>query len=361
MLQEWESFRLFRHSVIPSNSKKMKKYIYILSMAVLGIVTSCITPFDPDFDENPVIYIESFPGAQPDYIDIRVMPAYSKSNTPVMTPFKPEIVFEVNGKTLPVECIDTDEGLYRASYSSKSGDKMRISVASEGFVTASAETTIPDAFPERKIDYRRVPSGIDTYDNVLYVSISDTDTAYGYGLQILSETVYDYPTGPESSTNKYAGNLYPVKDDFDDMVPISLEATEIRLYGEYLWAWEEKALKDGEATFAIVPHTYGYMAMDSYDSFFIQEGERMMYDQQGNEQGLIHYISRNRLILYTMSEEFYNCRVAYEFQGDYDGLIGFVAPSNYCYSNIDNGYGAFAGICVVETDWITEEFIENNR
>ena len=43
------------------------------------------------------------------------------------------------------------------------------------------------------------------------------------------------------------------------------------------------------------------------------------------------------------------------------GFVAGLAPSNFCYSNIENGYGAFAGVCRVETDWITQDFIENNR
>ena len=360
MLLLWVSSQSYLLSVTPLNSKNMKKYIYIL-IAVLGVVTSCVTPFDPQYDENPIIYIESFPGLSADYIDIKIMPAYSKSNTPVMTPFKPEITFEVNGKALSVECIDASEGIYRAQYSSQSGDKMSISVASEGFVSAYAETAIPNAFPERKIDYRKVPSGIDSYANVLYVTISETDTAYGYGMQICNETIYEYPEGQEIWIDKYAGNLYPDKVDFDDMIPVSLEAVDIRLYGEYLWAWEGKSLKNGNNTFSVVPQTYGYGDLSSYDSFFIQESERVMYDEHGNELYAVPYIDRNKLILYTMSEEFYKYRVAYEFQADYDGFIGFAAPSNYYYSNIDNGFGAFAGISIEETEWITKEFIENNR
>ena len=360
MVRRWVSSRSYLLSVTPLNSKNMKKYIYIL-IAVLGVVTSCVTPFDPQYDENPIIYIESFPGLSADYIDIKIMPAYSKSNTPVMTPFKPEITFEVNGKALSVECINASEGMYRALYSSQPGDKMSISVASEGFITAYAETTIPKAFPERKIDYLMVPSGIDTYDNILYVTISDKDVAYGYGLQICKETIYEYPTGQERWLDRYAGNLYPEQEDFDGIVPVSLEAVDISLYGEYLWAWEGASLNNGKTTFAIEPQTYGINYLDSYDSFFLYEGERMMYDDFGNELGTVPYINRNKLLLYTMSEEFYKYRVAYEFQADYDGFIGFVAPSNYCYSNIDNGFGAFAGINVVETDWITKEFIENNR
>lgn len=339
----------------------MKKYIYILFIAVMGLVSSCMIPFDPEYDENPVIYIEAFPGTSADYIDIKIMPAYSKSNTPVMPAFNPEIVFEVNGKAVDVQSVNTDEGLYRVVYSSKSGDKMTISVSSEGYPTAYAETTIPEAFPERKIDYQMVPSGIDSYDNVLYVTISDTDVAYGYGLQIYREIIYEYPTGQERWIDKYAGNLYPDEEDFDDMIPASLDAVDISLYGEYLWAWEGKFLEYGKTTFAVQPQTYGIGHQGSYDSFFIEEGEREMYDEYGNELGLVPYITRNKLLLYTMSEEFYKYRVAYEFQADYDGFIGFVAPSNYCYSNIENGFGAFAGICIVETDWITKEFIENNR
>ena len=67
------------------------------------------------------------------------------------------------------------------------------------------------------------------------------------------------------------------------------------------------------------------------------------------------------MIFYIMSQEFYNYKVAAEYRTDYDGFLSIVAPANYCYSNIDNGYGVFAGICIVESEWITKEFIENNR
>ena len=120
-------------------------------------------------------------------------------------------------------------------------------------------------------------------------------------------------------------------------------------------------IKEREASFAIVPQTYGYIDLQSYDSFFVQEGKTMMYDDYGNELGVVKYMSCNKLIMFTMSEEFYKYKVAYQFQADYDGFLSFVAPTNYCYSNIENGYGAFAGISIVETDWITKEFIENNR
>ena len=39
-------------------------------------------------------------------------------------------------------------------------------------------------------------------------------------------------------------------------------------------------------------------------------------------------------------------------------MFAGLAPSNFCYSNIGGGYGIFGGVSIVETDWITPEFIE---
>lgn len=338
----------------------MKKYL-ILFIAALGAVTSCITPFDPDYDETPVIYVVSYPGSSPDHIDIMIQPAYSRSNTAEMPTFKPEIDFKVNGKSVPVESRNVTEGIYRVNHVSKPGDCMEISVVSEGFEGVWAETYIPETFPDHKIDYRKVYTDDDSYDNVLYVTISDIKPDYGYGVQLHSETIYEYPSEPKVNMYRYAGKLYPLNDDLDELTPITLDAVDIELSGDYLWAWEGVNLVEGDNTFAIMPQTYGYVDLDSYDSFFVQQGKTMTYDEYGNELGIVEYIKRNKLILYTMSSEFYKYKVASEYQSDYDGFLGFVAPTNYCYSNVENGYGVFAGICIVETDWITKEFIENNR
>ena len=72
-------------------------------------------------------------------------------------------------------------------------------------------------------------------------------------------------------------------------------------------------------------------------------------------------VSHTKLLLYTMSPEFYKYAVAQELILDNADFFAGIAPSNFCYSNIKGGYGAFAGIYRVETDWITREFIENNR
>ena len=103
-----------------------------------------MTPFDLDYDDTPVIFLEAFPGADAEYIKFEIQPAYSKSNTAQKPPFNPEIIFEVDGNTVPVEYVEAEVGYYIAHHKPMPGEKMKISVTSEGFVGISAETVIPE-------------------------------------------------------------------------------------------------------------------------------------------------------------------------------------------------------------------------
>lgn len=338
----------------------MKKFIYILLILVSGSVTSCVIPFDPGFDKNPLIFLEAFPGTDADHIVFRILPAYSRSNNPVVSPFKPEIIFEVNGNGVPVECVDAEEGYYIAYHKPVSGDKMTVSVASEGFQSIYAETSIPAVFPERDIDYRKAYVGVDEFDCVLYLTFSGADPDYGYGLQFLNEVIYDGAV-QQPREYIYSGDVYSPIDDSPEIVPVSLEAMQISLNGSSLLAWDGRLLDRESCVFAVEPRLYGYSDIQIYESFFEHRGEIKQYDEEGNVKETLAYTEHNKLLLYTMTEEFYKYKVANEFESDYSGFVSFIAPSNFCYSNIDNGYGAFAGFSVVETDWITEEFIENNR
>ena len=341
----------------------MKKFTYILLLLVGIASTSCLKVFDPEFDETPVIYLESFPGADEDKVTFFIKPAYSRSNTPQIISFDPEIVFEVNGEVVPVECVESKEYYYVAYHAPKPGDKMSISVRSEGFTSISSQTVVPEVFPERKIDYRQVQSGLDEYDNVLYVTFSGAQSKYCYGMYIWNEIVYDKESGPETWVDTYPGWIYRDPNDIDyaEIVPSSVASTLFYFNGTDLRAWEGELLDSESCTFAVKPKTYKWGEMSSYDSFFEHTDKKGWYDDYGNIIGPYSYLERNKLVLLVMTEEFYKYKVAYELQGEFSGWIGFIAPTNYCYSNIDNGYGAFAGVSIVHTDWITKEFIENNR
>jgi hypothetical protein len=328
----------------------MKKVIYILMAIYFLGVTSCVKPFDPDYDLDPVIYLEGYPGADNGMVMFKIMPAYSKSNKAVAIPFRPDITFSVNDEVIATDCIDQEEGFYTASCDLKPGDNVRISVFSDGFTPAHAETVIPEAFPERKIDYGVEQLGDDTC-SVVRVTIDKKNRAYAYGVQVCTHSAQVIDGEYYEDTYRYAGNLYPTDFEYSEMSPMNLEAIDIQIRGEYLWAWEARMLDKGPNTFSI----------QTYDDLYISEGDIVIYDEYGNEASTYHYIRKNKLVLYSMSEEFYKYRVAYEYQRDYSGFTGFIAPSNYCYSNVENGFGVFAGVNVIETDWITEEFIENNR
>ena len=340
----------------------MKKITYIFLLLVSMASTSCLTAFDPDFTETPVIYLEAFPGKDADKVEFKIQPGYSRSNTPEILPFKPEIIFEVNGTVIPVECLDVDGGYYVAAYTPVPGDKLSVSVSSEGFTSIHAQTSIPEAFPERKIDYRQVQSGLNEYDNVLFVTFSGADPKCSYGMYIWSETEYYLESGTEVYTYAYSGEIYPDPSDAAfGIVPASLEAIELHFDNAWFWTWEGKKLDPQSCTLSIEPKAYRYGHELSYESFFGTYGETEIYDDEEYVKHKVQYFEHNKIMLVTMSEEFYKYQVAQQLEGDYSGLLGFIAPSSYCYSNINNGYGAFAGVSIIETDWITKEFIENNR
>lgn len=336
----------------------MKKIIYVFMLLICMASTSCITAFDPDFEETPVIYLEAFPGKDADVVEFKIQPGYSRSNTPEILPFKPEIIFEVNGNVIPVECVDVEEGLYVAAYTSVPGDKLSVSVSSEGFTGIFAQTSIPAPFPQRKIDYIKEQSGLNEYDNVLSVTFSGADPECAYGMYIWNEVEYYLESGTEvqSYTYTYSGQIYPDPSDSNiGPVPPSLDAMELFFDDAWFWAWDGKKLDSQSCTLSIKPRYNS-----SYESFFETHGETEVYD----EEDIAHkaqYLEHNKIMLMTMSEEFYKYQVAQQLESDFSGLLGFIAPTSYCYSNINDGYGAFAGMSLTETDWITKELIENNR
>lgn len=126
--------------------------------------------------------------------------------------------------------------------------------------------------------------------------------------------------------------------------------------GDYIAGWDDELFAGQDKTISMVVNSYG-----PADSFFEHTFDNPLYDESGEVIGNYPGISHNKLLLYTMSPEFYKYAVAQELILDNADFFAGIAPSNFCYSNIKGGYGAFAGIYRVETDWITREFIENNR
>lgn len=343
---------------------KILRYIVFLTAALAA--ASCMKPFDLKLDDEPIIYLEAFPGVE-DVVVFNIQPGYAYSNTALKPEFKPEIHFTVNGEEIPVVlnegCRFGDrfpETSYVADYKPVPGDRMAVEVHSEGFSSIYAQTSIPQPFPERKIDYRVVQTAERDY-NVIFVSFKDdADIPLAYGMQIHEETTYYKPdVEPETYYYLYAGDQ--IADDYE-FAPQSFEGITMNFNGwsvqrgDYIAGWDDELFAGQDKTISMVVNSYG-----PADSFFEHTFDNPLYDESGEVIGNYPGISHNKLLLYTMSPEFYKYAVAQELILDNADFFAGIAPSNFCYSNIKGGYGAFAGIYRVETDWITREFIENNR
>lgn len=343
---------------------KMFRYIVFLTMAFAA--ASCMKPFDLKLDDEPIIYLEAFPGVE-DVVVFNIQPGYAYSNTALKPEFKPEIHFTVNGEDIPVVLNEGSrfgdrfpETSYVADYKPVPGDRMTVEVHSEGFSSIYAQTSIPQPFPERKIDYRVVQTAERDY-NVIFVSFKDdADIPLAYGMQIHEETTYYKPdVEPETYYYLYAGDQ--IADDYE-FAPQSFEGITMNFNGwsvqrgDYIAGWDDELFAGQDKTISMVVNSYG-----PADSFFEHTFDNPLYDESGEVIGNYPGISHNKLLLYTMSPEFYKYAVAQELILDNADFFAGIAPSNFCYSNIKGGYGAFAGIYRVETDWITREFIENNR
>lgn len=349
---------------------KILDYIY-MSVAAM-VCVSCVVPFDLKLEDDPVIFLESFPGTE-DKVVFRIHPAYSYSNSAETPEFIPEISFLVNDREVPVvlnacNCMGEDypAECYVADYRPVPGDRMSVEVTAPGFKGVSAQTTVPEAFPERRIDYRKVVIGDRNY-NVVYVTFEDDRRdGLAYGLQIHEETTCFFSDG-ESATYAYPYAGWQIYDDYD-FAPHSLEG--MRLYfdgwqmggGSSLAGWDSRSFSGSTRTLSTSVQAVGTGEISAHDSFYEHYIEGDRYSEDGEEiigtyTGVIH----NKLVLYTMTDEFYKYAVAQELVQDNSNVIAGIAPSNFCYSNVRNGYGAFAGVYKVETEWITPEFIEENR
>ena len=344
---------------------KLLKYIYILAASLL--LFSCTKPFDLGFEDSSAIFLESFPGVE-DMVVFSIKPAYSYSNSATRPDFNPEIIFKVNGKEVPVVlntgfCMSEKyfEDMYVADYKPAPGDKMTVEVSSEGFMPVSARTTIPAPFPERKVGYRPVTFGGRELNVISVRFLDDGKTDCAYGMQVYKESVITNEDGTENiSVTVYAGEQPSVDFDF---APASMDGIRIDFNGWYIdhdysytvAGWDDDIFNGEEAELSMTVHAYS-----GYESFFEWEQKNGYFDNDGVFQGFSTELYHNKLVLYTMSEEFHNYVVAQALVYENGGFFAGLAPSNFCYSNVEGGYGAFAGVYCVDTPWITKEFIENN-
>lgn len=350
---------------------KIGKYILMLLMSVSCL--SCMAPFDMKLEDEPMIYLESFPGVE-DMVIFDIRPAYSYSNSALRPEFKPVITFKVNGIEVPVVrnvgfCVSDKypEEMFIADHRPAPGDEMTVEVSSEGFVSVSASTSIPQTFPARTVDYRIHEIGDREYYMIHVTFKDDEHIDCAYGLQVLNERIGTNANGePFINTSMYGGSQ--IRDDYD-LAPWSMDGLNVMFNGwsvdsDYycdLAAWDDDTIDGMEATLSMTVEAFSYGGVSAYDSFFEMDYINEYYDENGEVVASERVLSHNKILLYTFSEEFYKYVVAQKLKDENADFFAGIAPSNFCYTNIRNGFGAFAGVSRQETEWITPEFIEKNR
>ena len=343
----------------------MKKYTYIIMTILYALCLSCNGPFDMKLADEPIICLEAYPGLD-DMIELSITPAYSKSNSALKPEFKPQIRFTVNGQELPAVlnkdyCISEkyNSESYLVDYKAVPGDKMTIEVSSEGFSPIYAQTSIPERFPERRIAYEELEIGDDKYKMLLVSLEDDVHTDIAYGVSLFSETTQSDSYNQIDTTYFGWTGGFQIRDDYD-IAPTSMEGMTFRIrkwdkslrhtYMEFS-GWDDDSFSGKQKTLSIALY---------YDPFGSSYSEPI-YDEDNVLVGFYEAVSRSKLLLYTFSEEFIKYQVAQTLGGENAGFFAGIAPSNFCYTNVENGYGVFAGVWSEQTDWITPEFFENNR
>lgn len=190
-----------------------------------------------------------------------------------------------------------------------------------------------------------------------FADADDTDCAYG--LQIMEESlVYLTDGSVMESRFRYAG--YSLSDLYTDS-PETLSGMNVPFNGwllqpesyddGYMAVWDDDVFNGKNTSLSMSVQGL------SYGSFFENETVRDMTVDGASVRCRV--LNHNKLLLYSLSDDFYRYAVAQDIVGDNASIEYGLAPSNFCSSNVTNGYGIFAGIWRVETDWITKESIEN--
>lgn len=254
----------------------------------------------------------------------------SKADTALVNP---AYSLRCNGKEVEATYEMIGKGGMRISSPAfRSGDRIEVTFSADGMETVSAETVIPDEFPEYMLDIRRNSQG---YTSMKIGYKDNPDRADYYAVRIWwkgrrviydnnGEIVNEFPM--ETSVKTY-GNYDAIQIDPDAYSPQIVSAPG----GDHIYFWSDEDEEDNEYE---VKFSYSYS-----------------YDVEAGTPEDIELKCR----FYTLSEELYKTMFA-DYDSSYNVFagVGFSSPS-FTYSNIRNGLGHFCGYRMSETEWFPLE------
>lgn len=313
----------------------MKRYIYIPA-SVLAVIaaSSCDYTFDlKDFDSDPALFIECVPGVS-DTTLIKVFVAEPlnspESSFGSIDRSKTEVSMEINGQSVRVKRAEKDTWTMRENWfyvveDFMPGDRVSVSASLDGIAPVTAETVVPEKFPECEVSIIPVSTQRHWVQVDADIKVHDTDAAQNYyGMQLIMHTSYnDMDNNPVEREEIMLMESSP----YDDMSYVDKLMT---VYGN---GTERMIIWDGSA------FASGHVLMRMSDSI-------------PDDGGSGHMI-RFRFRLFRLSPALFRYYTAQYNTGNGSGTESdLFSPPYNAYTNVHGGFGILGAMTLSQTDWI---------
>lgn len=337
-------------------------YVSLLTAALLACLMSCEKVIHVEKDDTGMIYIHSMPGRS-DTLRVDVTVTKSLFGDADVKYDKVNLSLEADGKSLHL-VEDEDYGRKLSSgwsfYTTErlfSGQKLSLKADVEGISSVTAETIVPEGFPEVRIvqekeySFKRLPNHVPQVDReTVWTFHIDIDEDYAddqhFAVQVLRDSYVkwfgsDIP--PESDRDHENGwtfygmeSIYgiPVGDTFTSLDKDVI----IEINDEDFYIADNSG--SGNVSFDV---SVGYEVSHRLSGSYIG-------DVMQNESWLFH---RYKVFIYRLSEECYNSLMT-AYVNDNPGLASEVglSPGIRTYTNIKGGLGMFGAVSMYESEWM---------
>ena len=320
----------------------MKCLYRILWYAYVGLLASCTYHFKlDDMAVSPKLVLYSYPGAGDTTVVhlSRSLPLNQKGE--IESGLRDaEVSLTVNDKTTRLAWTnDSIPGVPARSYYAvqkyKDGDRVSISVAAGDQKVASSGTVIPPPFPLESIELVQKPENQGTIQFRICFT-DDVSTRNWYALQVEQKQMY-------WSNDVYTETVSSIKFDLDDepLLHTSSGLDDILMieneFYRNLYFWNDEKIQGKRYTLRLNTNF-----RDNYENDFITP--------DGFEH--IKSVVKYRVIMYSLSEEFYRYLKSLNDQKNNTFGSSELAPIRATYTNVKNGIGIVGGCRIFQTQWL---------
>ncbi len=325
------------------------KHIFILLASAL-LLSSCEYELDVTrLDRTPRLFVLGVTGGS-DTTAVRLLPAKAIGDTlsPAVSLAGTKAELLVNGEKARLEIADGSdpklpEGSCYTLHPVCPGDKVEFRAETPGLEPVSAESIVPEEFPEHEIKMETKVVAVDRgsgvkMETLLNIKVSfddDPDAQDFYGIRVQRE----YENYGYANHKKEYNTLYPVSYS-SDMLGASPANSSFVVSCDLgsgvspsMMVYDDKSFEDGRGELEfLAPYI-----PDEYRKDYYGEYAR---------------IYRYRLFLYRISPELYRFLKSEEIVANSIHVLLVTSPPSYVYTNVRGGVGVFGGLSCITTSWL---------